>query len=288
MTPGFYIPYWIAERRDISPLAKILYGVFSAFQSFENEGVWASRKFLATRIACSQQRITQMVKELKDADLVFFNGEKTLENGNKIRLIKRTSQDPLIISYYGGYKDIISPPNKKLLPSNNIGVNNIREIYPSKNGMYGSVIRFFKEKNKLSSSIRKYARLAVDIQKEQKQTYPRQFNQYSEEQLFKQLINGTEVVDQLVRIDGWDFSKEVAPAINWAIKDDFWAMQVYSLAQLRSKSKSNGQTKFTNIFNGWKMEDKIKSKKAKQKDERNPGRQELRKGPDGKMRWTWV
>ena len=86
--PGIYIPYEVIVK-DITPLAKILYGVLAGFQSFEKEGVWATRRTLAGIVNCSQQRITEMVKILADEDLIFFNGYKVVDSGQKIRLLKR-------------------------------------------------------------------------------------------------------------------------------------------------------------------------------------------------------
>ena len=76
-TPGVYIPPEIMTM-DISPLAKILYGVLKGFKSFEEQGVWATRRWLANMIACKPQRITELIKILKDVNLIFFNGYKEM------------------------------------------------------------------------------------------------------------------------------------------------------------------------------------------------------------------
>lgn len=61
------------------------------------------------------------------------------------------------------------------------------------------------------------------------------------------LINsGADVIDKIVRLDGYAFS-DVQEALRWAAKDDFWSSQVRSLAQLRKKG-NNGLSKIQNIF----------------------------------------
>jgi hypothetical protein len=275
---GVYIIPEVLEM-EISPLAKILYGVLCGFKSFKKEGVWASRKFLANKILCSQIRISQLVKELKDADLVFFDGYKNLGNGNKIRLIK---QAPLIINYNPPLKDIITPPYNKLEASNN---NDSIYTIKSKNGFYGCSLRI-KRNDKIRPS---YYKFSHQIQEEQIQQHPSRYKQYSTKQLGSQIAKGAEVIDQLVRLDKWSFCDEIKPAIKWAVDDDFWTDQVLSLASLRNKSKNNGQTKFTNLFNSWESWKKVKDKKPKRRfeDERNPSRPTLERGADNKAHWVY-
>jgi len=68
------------------------------------------------------------------------------------------------------------------------------------------------------------------------------------------LKNSVQEIDRLVRIDGFDFRKDITLAIRWALKDSFWIDNLRSLAGLRNKSKSNGLTKFENIMNGFLRE----------------------------------
>jgi len=64
----------------------------------------------------------------------------------------------------------------------------------------------------------------------------------------KQIDDGVDTIDKLVRIDGYDLETEIKPALRWGMSDDFWSANVMSLAPLRKKGK-NGDTKFTNLFN---------------------------------------
>jgi len=70
--------------------------------------------------------------------------------------------------------------------------------------------------------------------------------------------NSLEVLDKLIRIDG--FKEEyIFESIRWGQENDFWKVQIYSLAGLRNKSQ-NGLTKFQNLSNSF---DKDKPEQAK-------------------------
>ena len=56
---------------------------------------------------------------------------------------------------------------------------------------------------------------------------------------------------KLMKIDGYSFTKEIKPALTWAVDDEFWSGNVLSLVRIRSKSKRNGESKFTNIVSSW-------------------------------------
>jgi hypothetical protein len=268
-------------RDDIPSSAKLLYGVLSTFKSFEEEGVWASRKVLAKRIACQPQRITELLKMLKDADLVFFNGNKYFSEKSKIRLIKKIPHKP---SDLGGYRKRLRGAKSKDLPSNNNIIDNIHT--PQKGGC--GILSFIPKDSNIRPS---YFRFADQIQKKQIQNHPSKYKQYSKQQLEKQIISSGNTIDQLVRLDKWDFCKDVKPVIEWAIGDDFWTYQVRSLSRLRARMK-NGETKFTNIHDGWEQNKNNKTKAARAKakkneDSRNPARKTLRPDKNGVMQWVW-
>ena len=94
-----------------------------------------------------------------------------------------------------------------------------------------------------------------------------------------QVVNGAKTIDHLVRLDKYDFTNQIKPAIKWGIRDSFWSAQIRSLAPLREKGK-NGETKFTNIYDSWERSKK-KPKQKKFEDSRNPSRKVLRVQPDG-------
>jgi hypothetical protein len=65
----------------------------------------------------------------------------------------------------------------------------------------------------------------------------------------KQITDGADTIEKLVRIDKYDIETEIKAALGWGIKDEFWSKQIRSLSTLRKKSDKNGETKFTNLFN---------------------------------------
>ena len=70
------------------------------------------------------------------------------------------------------------------------------------------------------------------------------------------------VVSNLIRLDKYNFEDDIKPAILWAINDSFWTSNLYSLSSLRTKSKSNGLTKFQNILSKYLDENKTNKKSA--------------------------
>jgi len=72
--------------------------------------------------------------------------------------------------------------------------------------------------------------------------------------------NSLSVLDKLIRIDG--FTEDyIFKSLRWAQKDDFWKVQIYSLAGLRKKT-SGDLTKFQNLSNAY---DKDQPEQAKPK-----------------------
>ena len=57
-------------------------------------------------------------------------------------------------------------------------------------------------------------------------------------------------LDKLARIDGYKPDGDIRAALRWALKDDFWPIQIISLASIRAKGK-NGLTKFDNMYNSY-------------------------------------
>lgn len=58
--------------------------------------------------------------------------------------------------------------------------------------------------------------------------------------------NGADTVEKLLRLDGYQL-EQVKTALRWAVNDEFWCLQIRSLASLRNKGK-NGETKFSNLL----------------------------------------
>lgn len=317
---GMYIPYEV-QHGNLSPNARILYAVLRTYSSFDDKGVWASRKTLGEKVwparPLTEQRITQLINELRKAGFICFNGYKKIHKGRSMRLIKNLLKNP-------------KKEQKNKLVTNNIllgdggvtnnillasYIKNINNIYTpcfskSKNGDKSITQEIPRDKNIPAS----YYRFAAKIQKEQIERYPNQFKQYFPNPsknkpsklstLANQISEGAKELDKLVRLDGWDWCEDVKPAIEWAIQDkQFWSLQVLSLAMIRKKSESNGKTKFANLFLSWeehhnliqvkKQRDKEKEKNYREwkrryrDDPNNPSRKILKKGPDGRAIAVW-
>ncbi len=62
------------------------------------------------------------------------------------------------------------------------------------------------------------------------------------------ILAGANAIDKLVRLDGFDYAKQIKPALDWSIDNDFWNDKIFSLASLRKQSKQNDNTKFVNVL----------------------------------------
>ena len=76
-----------------------------------------------------------------------------------------------------------------------------------------------------------------------------------------EINKGAAEVDKLIRLDKYDLETEIKPALQWGLKDSFWSGQIRSLSQLRKKSKSNDEKKFTNLFNQFSARDVVQTTK---------------------------
>ena len=92
---------------------------------------------------------------------------------------------------------------------------------------------------------------STNILQIQQNQFPSRYRRCTQSELCTMATEGAETLSKLSRLDKYDFSTEVKPAIEWALQDEFWCKQLQSPASLRKKSQSNGNTKFDNIFAGW-------------------------------------
>lgn len=243
-----------------------------------------TQRHIEKKIGVSTQIQNRIVKKLTSLGVI-----ETEKRGMPAKNYFRIDYEILVSVLYGDSPSSINLIGSDLLKQRDYYNNNNKNNNPpnSKNGVVGSFSSLRKE------NIRPcFYRFALQIQKKQIKNYPSQFKQHSSQQLEKQVAQGAEVLDQLVRLDHWNFEKEIKPAIEWGVQEsDFWPDKILSLAQLRNKMKSNGNTKFTNIFNGWESWKKDKKKKKEQfkrhEDPRNPSRKVLRRMPNGEMRGVW-
>lgn len=96
--------------------------------------------------------------------------------------------------------------------------------------------------------------------------FSKKFHTYQKEQLGKsvevsehKIQSGAKTIDELVRIDGFDFEAEIKPALAWAVKDSFWYNQILSLASLRKK-RPGGEMKFRNLYAAFQRANKKTTK----------------------------
>jgi len=117
------------------------------------------------------------------------------------------------------------------------------------------------EANAKSTNIKRYPSTFVKYSKSfherQQRNWPNLIKSIPKEKI----LQGAETIRKLVELDEFDFNTVIKPALEYAIDDDFWSRQILSLASLRSKSASNGNTKFVNLLTSMPDDSHIKSKK---------------------------
>ena len=76
------------------------------------------------------------------------------------------------------------------------------------------------------------------------------------------------VLSELIRLDGFSIP-EIVGTLNFASNDDFWAVNVQSILQLRKKKKNEDQTKFQKLYSraGKWLKSEIKKAQDKEKQD---------------------
>jgi len=83
--------------------------------------------------------------------------------------------------------------------------------------------------------------------------YQSQKNPHHYKDMEKQIETGYDVVDKLMRLDGYKM-EDIKESLEWAVADDFWSPNIVTLTGLRKKS-TNGSTKFQNMLGKFKATD---------------------------------
>ena len=261
---GLYIPPE-AWHSDITTLAKVLYGRLCSLPSFNAIGSFASRAWMAEEIGVSEQRITQLIKILIDAELIISNGWHTNGNGKRTRLLLRNAIDLT-------YNKLLAKnlANNKLLPKTDLANNKLLPNTRVNNNNKESTPALFSkpkipadwkssdhnEKNKyLHNTYPKlnpiYLRFVLKHQEAQIENLPMSFKSFTDKQLINQIVNGTKVITRLKKT-GLSFSNLIKPVIEWGRdKSDFWPCKLISLAEINNISKTNGQMKIMNVHSDW-------------------------------------
>jgi len=77
----------------------------------------------------------------------------------------------------------------------------------------------------------------------QQQQHPNKIKTLSE----KKIRDGANTLRLLIERDGYDFQREILPALKWAVRDEFWSYQLLSLSGIRKVGK-NGEMKIVNVL----------------------------------------
>ena len=240
----------------------------------EDEWFYYDQSHIEKKIGISSQRQNRIIKKLKSIGIMDVK-----RKGVPPRNYYQINYEKLAVFVYGESFKSIKMIDLKL-SKQGLYYNSKKKGPNFKNEVGEPSLNSLRKENIRPS----FYRFSHQVQKVQIQNHPSQFRQHSPKQLEKQVASGAETLDKLVRLDHWDFEKEIKPAIKWGVAHEFWSRNILSLAQLRNK-KNNSNTKFTNLFNQWQDSQKKKTKK-KPEDWKNPSRPTLKKGPDGAMHWV--
>ena len=270
---GLYIPPE-AWHSNITTLAKVLYGRLCSLPSFNAIGSFASRAWMAEEIGASEQRITQLIKILIDAELIISNGWHTNGNGKRTRLLLRNAID---LTYNKLLPKNLA--NNKLLPKTDLANNKLLPNTRVKDNIksnplfsfsgnwreseYKDKFDFIHSNNPKIDSV--HLRYAIEYQEKKLEKYASFFKSkksYSDPILINQIIKSCDVIDKLIRIDKHYFRETIVPVLKWAGKDKFWNDKVLSLSGLREKGK-NGQTHFNNLHKDWCKAEEIDPRKGR-------------------------
>ncbi|WP_321404537.1 helix-turn-helix domain-containing protein [Maridesulfovibrio sp.] len=232
---GVWIPkeIWLSEELTLQEKAFL-----AEIQSLDNEdGCYASNGYFAKFFDLSKTRVSLVIKSLVEKKYV--TSEIQYKEGTKEilkRVLKVCYIPPLTKVKDPSLRNLKDPPQGKL-KDNNTGNST--------------------EDKKHSPDIVKFVQTFQD--------YVSEVHGVKAPKVTDSLLRkGEDVIDKLIRLDGFTLD-QVRNSLRWAVKDDFWAKNVLSLASLRKKSKNNDLTKMQNIFASW---------------ERNAGQGTTTQGPE--------
>jgi len=276
---GLYIPKE-AWHTKITIMAKVLYGLLDPLPTFDVGGCFASREWMAKKIGCSKQRITELIRILIDEGLICFNGYHLNANGKRTRLLKRiplevtnkkllnlTNEKSLVGSLANDKS--LELANEKSLPniiSNNIKEKNlplsISSKYPGSwlKPNYSAKFNFIHSRYPKIDSV--HLRYVIDWQEKKIEKFFSFFKSDSNSKLIKQVVNSCDTIDKLIRIDKHYFRETIVPALKWASQDKFWSKKTLSIANLRGKG-ANDQNHFWHLHQQWCDAEEIDPRKGR-------------------------
>lgn len=181
-----------------------------------NEWTWKGEKYKTK----PGEKVTSLntIKELSGKGISIQNVRSALNRFKKLNFLtdEPTKEGRLIsIVNWSSYQDVDVNGNKA--PN--------KDLTPNKQSKYPEEIKNFSE----------------SFQNHVLKTHPTKAQKVD----FKFLEKCNSTVDKLIRLDGFKLDY-IVDSLRWAVKDEFWSGQVFSLASLRTKSK-NGLKKFQNL-----------------------------------------
>lgn len=251
MKSGYYgfIPTNIRHNKDLKANAKLIYAELTA--CLDENGVCTKRniyfsKALSVTKATVSSCLTDLrkmgfinvVMELEEGTQRFINRYITLTPSNQLGGGAVNQSDTPTENFDGGQLNV--PLNNASTPSNQLDTlltNNIDTVYTTKH--QDSLNRAIT--NNQLEYLQKIVGYFLGVQSKR---HPMMVSEKWRKD--KHLINGSiNTLYDLIRIDGFDHDV-IKKTIYWALDDKFWADNVLSLKNLRSKS-ANGFSKFQNI-----------------------------------------
>ena len=257
----------------------------------ENEWFFYTQKHIEKKIGLSTQIQNRVTKKFASLGIIEVE-RRGLPAKNYFRLNYEIlvqvlyGEDPSSINLIGNYPlnqehYYNSKENSSTVNPPKDGVDGLPSSpNPSKRARNSKCV--IKRKKGIPSD---FYKLATKVQEKQIEKYPSRYKQYPPKKLIKQVENGAEVLHQLVKLDKWDFEQAIKPAIEWGLDDTFWTDKLMSLARLRTKSQKNGESKFTNLFDGWQSSKRHKVEAAQREEENRRKAEQRRKQWDRERDW---
>ncbi len=272
--PDIGIPSEVLFHPDLTCTEKILFG-FLRNLAQGKDGCWASNKYLGNLLCVGTQTISNAINNLKKHEFIkIYNeqkGQKTirrifinpeypiiyhnlmeevqtqLKNGNVN--LKNNSDINNAIAFDDHYKKIYTPPIKKFIPpykkiytkyNNNNKINKINKDNIPQNKK--ATMTWKQLTKQYGRGPVKFVKHFLEVQKE---NFPKLIKENITPNCTR-VLTSLDCLDKLQRLDGFDFETEIKPALEVALRDEFWARNVLSLGSLRNKGR-NGEKKFVNI-----------------------------------------
>jgi len=173
-------------------------------------------------------------------------------------------------------KQIIINENIWLIDNNEINAN-IIFIKDDINAINTNISTQSKSKSKSKVKVKVKESNIVQV-KNHTELYKiaKDFLDYQKSQFGKAVNNSPDniqksipILSELIRLDGFSIP-EIIGTLNFASNDDFWAVNVQSILQLRHKKRGEDQTKFQKLYSraGKWLKSEIKKAEDKEKQDR--------------------